>query len=56
MRAKDEKCLYVPGLRRKIGGFAIPKVLPTEEARIIRDEVKKRVEDTIVFDGLVDLP
>ena len=33
-----------------------PKVLPTEEVRIIRDEVKKRVEDLLGFDGLVDLP
>ncbi len=43
-----EKCPYVPGLRREDWPLSDPKSLPTDEARKVRDEVKRRVEDLII--------
>lgn len=42
-----DKCPYVPGLRRDDWPLRDPKRLPTEEVRLIRDEVKKRVQHLI---------
>jgi arsenate reductase len=42
-----DKCPYVPGLRRDDWPLRDPKGLPTEEVRLIRDEVKNRVQRLI---------
>ena len=47
-----EKCPYVPGLRRDDWPLPDPKSLPTDEARKVRDEVKRRVEDLIIREHL----
>ena len=40
----SDKCPYVPGLRRDDWPLKDPKGLPLEEVRLIRDDVKKRVQ------------
>ena len=47
-----DKCPYVPGLRRDDWPLRDPKGLPPEEVRIIRDEVRTRVEALLVSEGL----
>ncbi len=39
-----DNCPYVPGLRRDDWPLKDPKGLPVEEVRVIRDEIKERVE------------
>lgn len=46
-----DKCPYVPGLRRGDWPLRDPKGLPMEEVRVIRDEVKSRVEELIQREG-----
>ena len=45
------KCPYVPGLRRDDWPLRDPKGLPTEEVRVIRDEVKQRVESLLLSEA-----
>ena len=47
-----DKCPYVPGLRRDDWPLRDPKGLPLDEVRIIRDEVKARVQNLIGVEGL----
>ncbi len=47
-----DKCPDVPGLRRDDWPLRDPKGLPLEEVRIIRDEVKARVQNLIGVEGL----
>lgn len=47
-----DKCPYVPGLRRDDWPLRDPKGLPVEEVRVIRDEVKTRVQDLIQTEGV----
>ncbi|WP_446742300.1 arsenate reductase ArsC [Silvibacterium acidisoli] len=42
-----EKCPFVPGLKRDDWPLRDPKGLPLAEVRVIRDEVKRRVEGLI---------
>ncbi len=42
-----EKCPYVPGLRRDDWPLPDPKNLPAEQAREVRDQIKRRVEELI---------
>jgi protein-tyrosine-phosphatase len=42
-----DKCPYVPGLRRDDWPLRDPKGLPAEEVRVIRDDVKARVQNLI---------
>ena len=42
-----DKCPYVPGLRRDDWPLNDPKGLPLEEVRLIRDEVRNRVQELI---------
>ncbi len=39
-----DNCPYVPGLRRDDWPLKDPKGLPVEEVRVIRDDIKERVE------------
>jgi arsenate reductase len=39
-----DKCPYVPGLRRDDWPLRDPKGLPVEEVRLIRDDIKERVQ------------
>ncbi|CAN5409788.1 arsenate reductase ArsC [soil metagenome] len=39
-----DNCPYVPGLRRDDWPLQDPKGLPVEEVRVIRDDIKVRVE------------
>jgi protein-tyrosine-phosphatase len=47
-----DKCPYVPGLRRDDWPLRDPKGLPTEEVRGVRDEVKSRIQDLLMREGL----
>jgi arsenate reductase len=47
-----EKCPYIPGLLREDWPLPDPKSLPIEEARKVRDEVKRHVEDLIIREHL----
>jgi protein-tyrosine-phosphatase len=42
-----DKCPYVPGLRQDDWPLRDPKGLPAEEVRVIRDDVKARVQNLI---------
>ena len=42
-----DKCPYVPGLRRDDWPLNDPKGLPLEEVRLIRDDVRNRVQELI---------
>jgi len=42
-----DKCPYVPGLRRDDWPLRDPKGLPTEEVRLIRDDVRARVQHLV---------
>jgi arsenate reductase (thioredoxin) len=48
----QEKCPYMPGLRRDDWPLRNPKGLPIVEVRAIRDEVKKRIESLVRMEGL----
>jgi protein-tyrosine-phosphatase len=39
-----DKCPYVPGLRRDDWPLKDPKGLPVEEVRVIRDDIRSRVQ------------
>jgi len=54
-RGCGDKCPYVPGLRRDDWLLKDPKGLPLGEVRAIRDEVKRRVQELLLSDGLSDL-
>jgi arsenate reductase len=47
-----DKCPYVPGLRRDDWPLRDPKGLPVEEVRVIRDQVKTRVQNLIQTEGV----
>jgi arsenate reductase (thioredoxin) len=47
-----DKCPYVPGVRRDDWPLRDPKGLPATEVRDIRDEVKSRVQNLIVVEGV----
>jgi arsenate reductase (thioredoxin) len=47
-----DKCPYVPGLRRDDWPLPDPKGKAIEEVRVIRDEVKHRVEQLLINQGL----
>jgi arsenate reductase len=42
-----DKCPYVPGLRRNDWPLRDPKGLPISEVRVIREEIRGRVEALI---------
>jgi arsenate reductase (thioredoxin) len=48
----DDKCPYIPGLRRGDWPLRDPKGLPIEEVRAIRDEIRGRVQSLLSDDGL----
>jgi|SRR6185437_13192425 len=48
----DDKCPYVPGLRRDDWPLRDPKGLPIDEVRAIRDEIKSKVEIFLRQQGL----
>lgn len=47
-----EKCPYVPGLRRDDWPLKDPKGLPMEEVRVIRNEIRDRVQSLLDSQGL----
>ena len=47
-----DKCPYVPGLRRNDWPLPDPKGQPKEEVRIIRDDIKARVQQLLRTEGL----
>ncbi len=47
-----DKCPYVPGLRRDDWPLRDPKGQPMEEVRIIRDEIRARVQTLLAYEGL----
>ena len=47
-----DKCPYVPGLRRDDWQLRDPKGLPMDEVRLIRDDIKARVQDLLQSQSL----
>jgi arsenate reductase (thioredoxin) len=47
-----DKCPYVPGLKRDDWPLRDPKGLPTEEVRVIRDDIERRVRALLARDGV----
>ena len=47
-----DKCPYVPGLRRDDWPLRDPKGLPMEEVKVIRDDIKDRVQSLIEGEGI----
>jgi protein-tyrosine-phosphatase len=47
-----DKCPYVPGLRRDDWPLRDPKGQPIEEVRVIRDEIRDRVQSLVDKEGL----
>ena len=47
-----DKCPYVPGLRRDDWPLRDPKGLPIEEVRVIRDDIKNRVQALLNSEGV----
>lgn len=47
-----DNCPYVPGLRRDDWPLKDPKGLPVEEVRVIRDEIRARVQVLLENEGL----
>lgn len=47
-----DKCPYVPGLRRDDWPLRDPKGQPMEEVRVIRDEIRCRVQSLLGLEGL----
>jgi protein-tyrosine-phosphatase len=47
-----DKCPYVPGLRRDDWPLRDPKGQPMEEVRVIRDEIRGRVQSLLGKEGL----
>jgi protein-tyrosine-phosphatase len=48
-----DKCPFVPGLRRDDWPLRDPKGLPMDEVRLIRDEIRARVQALLVFESLL---
>ena len=46
-----DKCPYVPGLRRDDWPLKDPKGLPVEEVRVIRDDIRERVQILLMNEG-----
>ena len=46
-----EQCPYIPGLRRDDWPLPDPKGRPIEEVRVIREEVRRRVEALLAANG-----
>ena len=46
-----DKCPYVPGLRRDDWPLKDPKGLPIEQVRLIRDDIKERVQTLLSNEG-----
>ncbi len=51
-----DQCPYVPGLRRDDWPLRDPKGQPIEEVRIIRDEIRARVESLLAQESLGNSP
>ena len=47
-----DKCPYVPGLRRDDWPLRDPKGLPMDEVRLIRDDIKERVQGLLQSESL----
>jgi arsenate reductase (thioredoxin) len=47
-----DKCPYVPGLRRDDWPLHDPKGLPLDQVRLIRDEIRKRVDMLLEQEGV----
>jgi len=47
-----DKCPYVPGLRRDDWPLRDPKGQPMEEVRVIRDEIRCRVQSLLGLERL----
>ena len=47
-----DQCPYVPGLRREDWPLQDPKGLAPDEVRIIRDDIKTRVQQLLTQEGL----
>src|SRR6201996_4087102 len=47
-----DKCPYVPGLRRDDWPLRDPKGLPEDEVRVIRDDIKARVQRLLDAEGI----
>ncbi len=47
-----DECPYVPGLRRADWPLRDPKGLPVEQVRLIRDEIRSRVQELLQLEGL----
>ncbi len=47
-----DKCPYVPGLRRDDWPLKDPKGLPVEEVRLIRDDIRERVQVLLQSEAL----
>ncbi len=47
-----DKCPYIPGLRRDDWPLRDPKGLPIEEVRMIRDDIKGRVQALLDSEGV----
>jgi arsenate reductase len=47
-----DKCPYVPGMRRDDWPLRDPKGQPVEEVRIIRDEIRARVQSLLAHEGM----
>jgi arsenate reductase len=46
-----EACPLVPGLRREDWALSDPKGKPIEQVRLIRDQIRSRVEDLVAREG-----
>jgi arsenate reductase len=47
-----EACPYIPNLRREDWPLPDPKDLPLDQVRLIRDEIRTRVQALLVAEGL----
>lgn len=50
-----DQCPYVPGLRRADWPLRDPKGLPMEEVRLIRDEIRSRVQELLTAESLMKI-
>jgi arsenate reductase len=51
-----EACPYIPNLRREDWPLSDPKNLPLEQVRIIRDEIRIRVQTLLQSEGFASPP
>jgi protein-tyrosine-phosphatase len=47
-----EQCPYIPGLRRLDWALKDPRGLPIEEVRVIRDEIRNRIQGLIASEKI----